>query len=165
MLEEWKDFFFAQVGASAALTGLIFVGVSINLSKIIGIAPLVNRALQALVVLITILMVASLVLVPDQPLTLLGLEVLVISLIVGAMLLAFDLRTLTDITRPEAQQYQRALRFNSLMNQVATVFYVIGGVTMLSDNSSGVYWLVPAILFSFLKAITDAWILLIEINR
>jgi hypothetical protein len=32
--EGWANFFIAQVGAAAALTGLIFVGVSINLNKI-----------------------------------------------------------------------------------------------------------------------------------
>jgi hypothetical protein len=29
----------------------------------------------------------------------------------------------------------------------------------------GFYWIVTAILLSFLAAFTDAWILLIEINR
>jgi modulator of FtsH protease len=29
----WDNFFLAEAGASAALTGLIFVGVSINLTK------------------------------------------------------------------------------------------------------------------------------------
>jgi hypothetical protein len=30
----WENFFVAEVGASATLTGLIFVSVSINLTKI-----------------------------------------------------------------------------------------------------------------------------------
>jgi len=29
----------------------------------------------------------------------------------------------------------------------------------------GLYGLVPAVLFSFLKAIADSWVLLVEINR
>jgi hypothetical protein len=165
MFAEWHDFFFAQVGASAALTGLIFVGVSINLSKIIGIVPLVNRALQALMVLVTILIAASLALIPDQSLMWMGVEVLVGSLIVGGIMLRIDIRTLSDTTRPEARQYRRELIFNAIMNQVATVFYVIGGLMMLQGSADGIHWLVPAMLFSFLKAITDAWILLIEINR
>ena len=31
----WEGFFAAQVGASAALAGLIFVGVSLNLAKVL----------------------------------------------------------------------------------------------------------------------------------
>jgi len=33
-IEEWHDFYLAVAGASAALLGLLFVGISINLSAI-----------------------------------------------------------------------------------------------------------------------------------
>lgn len=36
---------------------------------------------------------------------------------------------------------------------------------VLSSGSGGLYWIVPAIIFSFVKAILDAWVLLVEINR
>ena len=35
MIEAWVNFFVAQCGASAALLGLIFVSVSLNLTKIL----------------------------------------------------------------------------------------------------------------------------------
>ncbi len=31
----WENFFIAELGASAALAGLVFVGLSINLTKIL----------------------------------------------------------------------------------------------------------------------------------
>ena len=35
--DEWHDFFLAQVGAAAALLGLLFVALSINLQRILSI--------------------------------------------------------------------------------------------------------------------------------
>jgi modulator of FtsH protease len=49
--------------------------------------------------------------------------------------------------------------------QVAMLPYIIGGIVMIESGTSGVGWLAPAAIFSFLKAILDAWVLLIEINR
>jgi hypothetical protein len=44
----WESFFIAQVGASAALTGLIFVALSINLDKVMQSPQLIGRAGEAL---------------------------------------------------------------------------------------------------------------------
>ena len=33
-MDEWRDFFLSQAGAAGILTGLVFVGASINLEKI-----------------------------------------------------------------------------------------------------------------------------------
>jgi len=40
----WENFFIAEVGASAALAGLIFFGVSINLTGILSLPRLADRA-------------------------------------------------------------------------------------------------------------------------
>jgi hypothetical protein len=78
----WENFFIAEVGASAALLGLIFVGVSINLTRILSIPGLPNRALLALIILLTILIVFSLLLIPGQTLIFTGIEILIVGLIV-----------------------------------------------------------------------------------
>jgi MFS-type transporter involved in bile tolerance (Atg22 family) len=62
----WENFFLGELGASAALTGLIFVGISINLGKIMESSYLPNRALEALVVLVAVLFLTSLLLIPNQ---------------------------------------------------------------------------------------------------
>jgi hypothetical protein len=59
-LSEWGNFFFAEVGASAALAGPVFVGASINLAQILKIPGLPERALEALIALMTVLVVSSL---------------------------------------------------------------------------------------------------------
>jgi len=64
MMTGWANFFLAQVSAAAALTGLIFVAVSINLTKILAYPTLPGRALEALLYLLTVLVIGTLGLVP-----------------------------------------------------------------------------------------------------
>jgi len=44
---QWSDFALAQLGASAALLGLVFVGMSINLKEFVGTPVLVNDTTNA----------------------------------------------------------------------------------------------------------------------
>jgi hypothetical protein len=66
-IDAWANFFIAQCGASAALLGLLFVSASLNLSQILAYPQLPGRALLAMLLLLTVLIVASLMLVPGQP--------------------------------------------------------------------------------------------------
>ncbi len=54
-------------GRLRAAAGLVFVGVSINLDKILKYAGLPGRPLEALIALIPVLITSSLMLVPGQP--------------------------------------------------------------------------------------------------
>ena len=157
----WENFFIAEVGASAALLGLIFVGVSINLTKILSLPNLPNRALLALIILLTILVVSSLLLIPEQSLTLVGIELLIFGLIAWVIATILDV----SILQTRQPQYRWPYIVNFILTQLALLPYVIAGIIVLTRGAGGLYWLVPAILISFIKAILDAWVLLVEINR
>ena len=75
----WAAFFAAVTGAAAALAGLLFVAVSINLDKMLkGSALLSARAAETLATLLFVVISCALVLVP-QDVELLGAEILVIA--------------------------------------------------------------------------------------
>lgn len=160
-MEGWDSFFVAEAGAAAALAGLVFVGVSVNLQRIMAYPTLPGRALEAIVVLIEVLVVSTFMLVPRQPVQVLGLEILVSGLVLWITVLVVSIPRI----RLEGRQYLRPAIVQLVFSQAATLSYVVAGVWLLLSGVDGVYWLVPAVLLSYVTALADAWVLLIEINR
>ena len=161
MLPAWESFFTSEVGASAALAGLIFVGLSINISKILSYPRLPGRAIQSLVLLAAILVVSLLALVPGDTLLWFGTEVAVVGLAVWVILLRYDLVNYGAT----GSEYRRSYLVTAVLNQCCGVLYVLGGVAIVGYGETGAELLVPATMLSFLKALIDAWVLLVEINR
>jgi len=157
----WENFFLGELGASATLTGLIFVGVSVNLKTITTRVTLTNRALEALVALIVVLFICSLLLIPGQTMFATGIEVLLIGLINWMIVSFLQLNSL----RKMQPQYRLQFVPYIVLSQSATLSFVSAGVVLLILGTGGLYWIVAATLLSFFAAFTDAWILLIEINR
>jgi hypothetical protein len=157
----WSNFFAAQIGASAALAGLIFVAVSINLSQIVGNPPLVSRCAKAISILIGVLLAATLVLAPGQPLTAVGSELIVL----GAALWIAATRAnyLSSHKNPYVSRLQRIVHL--VLTQCATLPFLVCGVSVLLQCGGGLYWLLAGFVFSLVTATVDAWVLLIEIQR
>src|ERR1700749_3874310 len=72
---EWHDFFVGTIGASAALTGLLFVAISINLEQILKYPQLPGRAAATLGMLVSALVVSGFGLAPGQSIRALGIEI------------------------------------------------------------------------------------------
>jgi len=160
-MNEWHDLFVATAGASAALTGLIFVGVSINLARILSIPKLPGRALLSLILLMTILIISIVLLMPQQLITGIGIEVFIIGLCCWLLALRIDI----SIQRSTSKEFKNLNLFNLAFEQTAVLPYPIAAIFFLSGNDFGFYLIVIAFILSFIKAMADAWVLLIEINR
>ena len=160
-MEGWDNFFLAQAGASAALTGLLFVSVSINLAKILEVPTLPNRALQALILLFQILIMSSLMLIPHQSAAKLGIEVLTLALCVWILMVFYAIGNL----RIAERSFRTYALISVGMSQLASLPYVVGGIFILLRGEAGIYWIAAGILLAYAKSLLEAWVLLIEINR
>ncbi|MGZ3376985.1 MAG: hypothetical protein ACXU8S_10350 [Phenylobacterium sp.] len=157
----WDNFFEAQVGASAGLAGLVFVGISINLTKIIASGYLPNRAQEAMLVMLLNLVVSSLFLVPGQTAFGLGVELLVGGLLAWIAIIRLHA---DSFKRMEAEFRGRALPA-AVMGQLSTISVWVAGGILIGVGPVGVWWLVPGLLLSYVVALANAWVLIIEINR
>ncbi|HEX4382519.1 MAG TPA: hypothetical protein VH083_06210 [Myxococcales bacterium] len=156
----WANFFFAEVGASSALVGLLFVAISINLAKILALPSLPGRAFEALIVLAMVLFIGTFALVPGQSARALGLEVL------GTGLFGWVTTVLIQCRLPRRAWGQTSwMVWRVTLTQLATLPMIAGGASLVAARGGGLYWTVAGVVAAFLAALIDAWVLLIEIQR
>ncbi|HEX4050222.1 MAG TPA: hypothetical protein VHY19_05025 [Steroidobacteraceae bacterium] len=155
-MQGWGDFFAAQVGASAALAGLLFVAVSINLEKILKYPHLPTRAFEALAALLCTLIVSTFGLVPGQSDVAFGLEAAITGLII------WSIQTVA-LTRTRRSGYETGVRY--FFNQAPPLPYLVGGILIALGHGKGAYWIVPGTLLCIVSGVYYAWILLVEIQR
>lgn len=160
LVADWANFFVAQVGASAALTGLVVVAISVNLSRILSFAQLPGRAAEAVITLTGTLIVTSLGLVPQQ-VTLFGAEALAISLAMFLVPLAIQLRSLRF--NQDVSPTKRSLRM--VVSAVASLPLIAGGGLLVSGSGAGLYWIAAGVILSLVAGVYGAWVLLVEILR
>lgn len=158
----WSDLFVATAGASAALAGLLFVAVSINVERILKYEGLPERGLETLGLLLTALVISIAGLLPGQGHVALGLELVAITAALLAFLLALPVaRELPDdaAAPPNYLVGRWAIRLSG------TALVAIGALTELLAAGGGLYWVAAGIVFLTLGAVANAWVLLVEILR
>jgi len=157
----WANFFSAETSASAALTGLLFVAISINLQQIVKNRLLTARSLKALVTLTAILFTSSLCLVPGQRERALGVELAIVGLLFWISAIVLQHRSVHNnsfIGRP-------ARIFHIVLAHASALPIILAARSLLVGRGLGLYWLVAGMLICFISALLDAWVLLIEIQR
>jgi hypothetical protein len=159
--EQWHDLFVAVAGASAALLGLLFVAVSINLERILEYKGLPERALETMMLLMGVLIVAIAGLMPGQSNVAFGLEILGIATVM--ILIAVRLPVLTgEAEGREALQWKLS---RWAMRVISILPLWLAGLFEVLEVAGALYWLGAAIAFGILAAVTSAWVLLVEILR
>ncbi len=87
MLQGWDSFATITGSAAGALTGLLFVAVSLNRDRIVGHAGLRSEAAQTLVLFLVGLLLAVLLVIPGMSARTLGIVLVAVALVSGAALI------------------------------------------------------------------------------
>lgn len=153
---EWSDLFVACAGAAAALAGLLFVAVSINVERILAFPELPGRALETVILLVSVLVVSVFGLAPGQSHRALGIEVLIVGAVATCAVAGIIIR----------HPGERARLVSRLVTvSPGTVLFVVGGISLIAESGGGLHWVLAAIVGAFLGAAANAWVLLVEILR
>jgi hypothetical protein len=156
---EWATFFSAELAALATLTGLVVVAISINLPRILSYAHLPTRAGEALIGPVGAITVTSLVLIPEQPASQLGAEVILIGLVMVVVPIVFQARAWS--ARKDA--WERITR--ALSTTGFSLPFVIGGALLLESARSSLYWIAVGDILGIIAVVLSAWVLMVEILR
>ena len=153
----WRDFAVTVAGLAGALTGLLFVALSIKSEALAQSRSLRSRAAQTLVLFMTAA-IAAIVLVAPQPGPALGAELLAVSAVSGTALYVLDRRAGHDSDNRVARYIERASP-----NTVTAVLVCLAGLTFLLKAGGGLYWMIPAVLASLVGGVVNAWLFLLKL--
>ncbi len=156
----WTSLFESIAAAAASLSGLLFVAVSIILKAILQSKGLPQRALETLSFLVGLVFLSVFMLVPGPGRTTLGIELIGLGVVIGAPLLLARLRTARS---PDDPLIWTAGPVALIIG--ASLPMVIAGATLMVGSGGGLFWLLPEILLALLGAVSNAWVLLVEIHR
>jgi hypothetical protein len=157
----WQTLFATQAGVAAALTGLVFVALSINLKEILAVPGLAARAGEALLLLLFPVVSGLVGVLPQTSIRALGGELLAISVLLWLMVT----RILLDGRKAARMRPLQEFLIRAIAAQAAMVPAIVAGCLLLAGNQSGLWFQAAAVILCIVAGVGDAWVLLVEILR
>jgi hypothetical protein len=160
MPDQWNNFFVMVGSGAAALAGLIFVAMSINIRIILQNATHKNRAINMLTGFTAVFMACSFALIGNHSLRAVGFEWL------GLWLIATVIFIRGYVVAIRAGMSSIGLTTPRLAGGTMCYFAeVIAAILLILGYSAGLYVAAIAIIVLFAFLISGAWLLIIGIHE
>lgn len=157
--EGWHDFFIAVAGAAAALTGLLFVALSLHMRYVAADPYFRNLARGSLVGLVSVLVVSLVVLV-NQPAAWAGIEIALLAVLFIFAEGGYEVINYRRLTGGQA----KATLMRSCVGVLLALVGVVGGLTITFQASPGLYAIAFITITVTVWNLLNAWILLIGVT-
>jgi modulator of FtsH protease len=156
----WHDYFMTVGGGAAALTGLVFVAMSLHLDQIALNPAHRHRARTVLTGLTAVFIRCALVLMAKQSGQAVALELIVVLIAVELVLYRSIRQALaaTDASDP-------ALLWRTIGSFSCLVIEQAGALALFFGNAGGLYVVGVGMMSSFVFMVTGAWLLIVGVRR
>jgi modulator of FtsH protease len=154
----WSDFASTVAGGAAALAGLLFVGLSLNLSDVLKYPGVPARAAATLGVTIAILLTAIFVATPGQSDRALAAEI-------GVLGLMTAIGVFVGLRQQRSGEFAGRAVTSTLLLAVPALLLMIAAASLWLQCGGGLYWITAAVATGFVSATANAWVLVVEIKR
>ena len=155
--EQWNNFFVLVGSGSAALTGLVFVAMTINLRGVAKDATHRYRAINMLSGFTSMLVVSCLALMGHQTNRTLGIEWLIVSLLAAAI----NTNGYTQAFRLDASSRYALGSVRIVGGSACYLGQIIGSVVLYFGSGTGVYVGALALIATFCYLISGSWLLIV----
>jgi hypothetical protein len=154
--ELWTNFFVLVGTGSAALTGLVFVAISVNLRAVAKDATHMYRAINMLSGFTAVFIISSFALMGHQTHRTLGLEWLIVALLAGAINTNGYIRGFGS-----AGSRYALTRVRIVGGSACYLGQVVGSLLFYFGVASGVYIAATALIINFGFLVSGSWLLIV----
>jgi hypothetical protein len=156
-LAGWHDYFIVVGGGAAALTGLVFVAMTLHLDEIVDDPVHRHRARTILTGLTAVFIRCALALMGGQNGQAIAVELIGVLLVVEFVLYRSIRQAIVSA--------DQAVLLRALGSFACLVLEQVGALILFAGNVWGLYIVGVGMMSSFIFMVTGAWLLLVGVGR
>jgi modulator of FtsH protease len=163
MVAGWHEYFIGVVTAGAALTGLLFIGLTLSLQYVLAGKGYLFRAFASVYLQFEAVVVGLFGLVPGQPIWVLGIEWIVTGLAFLLGFVSFASNFPEDPNSVLGSKWPHRIRITLIW--LSAILPAAAGACLLADWRGALYLLIPAEVGGLFLSVGNAWVFAVEIPR